>query len=254
VKRATVIGFALVLGACAATTPERESQKQVEPDMKEAARINAQLGLEYMKKGDLRLAEEKLKRAVDEDSKLALAYTGLGIVYSRRGRDDDAEDAFKKALSLAPDSPDTLNNYGSFLCQKGKTEEAERRFVKAASNFDNTKPELAWTNAAACVRAKSTDKAEDYLRAALKANPEFPDALSLFATIAYDKGEYLRARAFLQRYEAAAQPSPNTLWLRAKTEAALGDSTNARLYEELLKTKFPEARFSDPLGKPTKND
>ena len=252
-KRLLAVSFALLLCGCASKAPEDRPQRN-EPDLKQASRINAQLGFEYLRKGDLKLAEEKFKRAIDEDSNLSGGYTGLGIVYSRRGRNDDAEEAFRKALSREPDSPDALNNYGSFLCSTGKSEQAERMFLKAAKNYDNPKPELAWTNAANCIVAKQPDKAEEYLREALKANPEFPDALASFASITYQQGEYLRTRAFLQRYEAVAQPSPNTLWLRSKTEAALGDATTARLYEQLLKTKFPEARFSDPLAAPTKHD
>jgi type IV pilus assembly protein PilF len=237
---------ALALWACASSPANIPNDGR---DLTQAAKVNAQLGLEYLRKGDLKLAEEKLKRAIQEDPKLTLGYSGLGIVYSRRGQDEDSETAFKRAMSLEPNNPDVLNNYGSFLCAKGKSQEAMAMFLKAANNRDNMKTELAWTNAAACVRATDPTKAEDYLREALKANPEFADALALFATITYQKSDYLRTRAFLQRHEAVAPPSPNTLWLRSKTEAALGDATTSRLYEQLLKTRFPEARFSDPLGK-----
>jgi type IV pilus assembly protein PilF len=246
VRLAVAMLVALALSACASGPADLPNDGR---DLKQAAKINAQLGLEYLRKGDLKLAEEKLRRAIQEDPKLTLGYSGLGIVYSRRGQDEDARAAFKKALSLEPNNPDALNNYGSFLCAQGKADEAEAMFLKAASNRDNLKTELAWTNAAACARATAPEKAEEYLREALKANAEFPDALALFAIITYQKSDYLRTRAFLQRYEAVAPPSPNTLWLRYRTEAALGDATTSRLYEQLLKTKFPEARFSDPLGK-----
>lgn len=212
--------------------------------MAEAARINSQLGLEYMRKGDLKLAEEKLKRAIAQAPKLALAHAGLGMVYARRGIDDDADREFREAISLESDNPDTLNNYGSFLCSKGNTDKAEALFVKAAQNRDYAHPELAWTNAGVCLRTHAPDKAEKYFREALKVNPQFPDALSQFAVLSYDQQDYLRARGFLQRFEAVASPTAETLWLRWKTETALGDPAAAMAYEQRLKTQFPEARFS----------
>ncbi len=247
--RLAATSLMLLLAGCA-TTPS-DIPKNAEPDLKQAAKINAQMGLDYMRKGDLKLAEEKLKRAIAEDSRLTTAHAGLGILYSRRGRDEEAEASFRQAVSLEPDNPDSLNNYGIFLCGKGKADEAEKLFLKAAKNPDNPHQEVAWTNAGACIRSKEPDTTETYLREALKANPKFPDALAQFASLSYERGDYLRARAFLQRYEAVGALSPNTLWLRAKTEAALGDATTARMYEQLLKTKFPEAHFADPRSKPS---
>ena len=234
---------ASMLCACAAT-PTDEGGDISPSNMAEAARINSQLGLEYMSKGDLKLAEEKLKRAITQAPRLALAHSGLGMVYARRGVDDGADREFREALSLEPDNPDTLNNYASFLCSKGNVDKAEEMLVKAAQNRDYAHPELAWTNAGVCLRTRAPDKAEQYFREALKVNPQFPDALAHFALLSYDKQDYLRARGFLQRYEAVAAPTAETLWLRWKTEAALGDPAAAMAYEQRLRTQFPEARFS----------
>jgi type IV pilus assembly protein PilF len=243
VKRAIVLVIGSMLAACA-SNPAPETGPGANLD--QAADLNTQLGVEYMRKGELNLAEEKLKRAIAENPRLALAHSALGILYSRRGRDAEAEDEFKEAISIDPSNSDGLNNYGSFLCSKGKVDRGEELFVKAAKNLNYAQPALAWTNAGVCVRANDPDKAEGYFREALKSNPNFPDALAHFASLCYQKNDYLRARAFLQRYEAAAQPTPNTLWLRAKTEAALGDDTTARMYEQRLKTQFPEAEVADP--------
>ena len=77
--RAAAVGIILVSLAGCATRPSDVPHTTSKKDLQEAARINAQLGLDYMRRGDLRLAEEKLKRAIAEDSSLVLAHTGLGL-------------------------------------------------------------------------------------------------------------------------------------------------------------------------------
>src|SRR5258708_297387 len=124
------LAAALALYACA-STPSDQGGDISPTNMVEARRINSQLGLEYMSKGDLKLAEEKLKRAIAQAPKLALAHAGLGMVYARRGVDDGADREFREAISLEPDNPDTLNNYGSFLCSKSSAGKAEELVVKA---------------------------------------------------------------------------------------------------------------------------
>jgi type IV pilus assembly protein PilF len=237
----------LVLTACATSSGKTGAESGA--NLEEAARINTQLGMDYMRKGNVAMAEEKLKRAVAQDPKSAIAHTVLGVVYSRRGKDEEAERAFREALTLAPDNPESLNNYGIFLCSKGKLDKAEEAFLKVARNRDYPHPELAWTNAGVCLRRSNLEKAEQYLREALKINPKFPDALSQFAMLSYQKGDHLRTRAFLQRYEVVARPSAETLWLRWKTEVALGDRETARKYEQRLKTEFPEAAIPESFLK-----
>jgi type IV pilus assembly protein PilF len=231
-----LLGF--MLAACSSPSTKADDSPQM--DLEEAARINTQLGMDYLRQGNLASAEEKLKRALTQDPDLADAHVVLAILYSRKGQDDVADKHFREALSLAPNNPDALNNYGTFLCSRKRIADGEKYFIRAAQNPEFKRPELAWTNAAVCLREAQPEKSEQYLREALKANPGYPDALAQFALICYRKSDYLRARAFLQRYEAVAQPSPQTLWVRAKTEAALGDAAAAIRYEQQLKTQFPE--------------
>jgi len=247
-KRALTLLLGLSVAACAGNPLDTGEGA----NLKEAARINTQLGVDYLRKGEMNLSEEKLKRAISEDPKLALAHSALGILYSRRGRDDDAEQEFKEAVSLEPGNADSLNNYGSFLCAKGKTEDAEEMFLKAAKNKNNALPADAWANAGVCLRntPKARDRAPGYLREALKLNPKHPDALAEMAQVCYDKKDYLRARAFLQRYEVVARQTPQTLLLASQNERALGDMAAARDYERRLRKEFPESAEADGLNKP----
>ena len=246
--RAAVIAAGLALAACTTTTEQAGSGKT---DLKEAARLNTQLGIDYMRKGQYEFALEKLKKALDQDPDLATAHSSIALLYQRRGEADLAEDHYREALDLNQDDPGTLNNFGIFLCGQGEIEDAEEVFVKAAQNRDNTNPADAWANAGVCVRRepKKQEQAENYFREALKLNPRHPNALAQMAMISYDRQDYLRARAFLQRYESIAKATPQTLWIGVQTERKLGDLQSARGYERRLKTEFPEAQETYDLMK-----
>ncbi|MBI3171486.1 MAG: type IV pilus biogenesis/stability protein PilW [Hydrocarboniphaga effusa] len=214
-----------------------------EPNLEEAAKLNTQLGIDYMRKGQLDLALEKLKKALDQDPDLATAHSSIAFVYARRGENRLAEKHYRKALNRNADDPFTLNNFGVFLCGQGELEDAEKYFLKAAHSKDYATPEAALTNAGVCLRRepKQAARAEQYFREALRRNPQFPDALVQMAQLTHESGDYLRARAFLQRYESVARSTPQSLWIGARNERRLGDMQSARAYERRLKTEFPDA-------------
>lgn len=234
----------LGLAACASRADLPEGV-----DLKEAARVNMQLGVEYMRKQEMDLALIKLKRAVEQDPELVAAQSSIAYVYASTGQSAQAEKHYRKALALDPDDASVRNNFGVFLCGQGKITEAQRYFVEAATSKSYPTPEAAWTNAGVCARRQpDLEAAERYLREALKLNPKFPDALAQMAWITYQKKDYWRVRAFLQRYEAASQPTPETLWLGAMTERQLGDGDTARKYEMRLKREFPESEQAANLN------
>jgi len=246
--RAAVLVACLALAACTTTTEQTGSGKT---DLKEAARLNTQLGIDYMRKGQYEFALEKLKKALDQDPDLATAHSSIALLYQRRGETGLAEDHYREALDLNQNDPGTLNNFGIFLCGQGEIEDAEEIFLKAAQNRDNAIPADAWANAGVCVRRdpKKLDRAENYFREALQLNPRHPNALAQMAMVSYERQEYLRARAFLQRYESIAKATPQTLWIGVQTERKLGDLQTARGYERRLRSEFPEAQETYDLLK-----
>lgn len=245
---ALALGLGLALAAC--TTTEGTVRPGVEPDLEEAARINTQLGIEYLRKGEDTLALEKLKKALEQDDGQAMAHAVVAFLYQRRGEYDLADRHYRKSLSRNDEDPNTLNNYGAFLCARGEWRRAERMFLEATEIRSNTAPEDAWANAGTCLRTHEPKRAEDYLREALKINPRHSNALAQMAELTFQKKDYLRTRAFLQRYQAVARDTPQTLLLAARTERALGDQQAARGYERRLRKEFPEARENDQLGRP----
>lgn len=249
------IAAALLLALSACTTTEMQPPEgQTKPDLKEAARLNTQLGIDYMRKGEFDLALEKLEKALDQDDDLGIAHSAIALVYQRKGEAKLARKHYREALDQNADDPVTLSNYGIFLCGQGEGKEAEEIFVRAARHKDNVAPAEAWASAGVCLRSdpKARERAEGYLREALKLNPQHSTALAQMAQFSFDKKDYLRTRAFLQRYEIRSRPTAQTLWLAARTERALGDINSARSYERRLRSDFPESPEAEQLSKPGK--
>lgn len=255
--RIQVVLFAGLLAGCVTTT--EVPLPGSEPDLDEAAKLNTQLGIDYMRKGQLDLALEKLKKALEQDPDLATAHSSIAFVYARRGDNKLAEEHYREALDENSEDPFTLNNFGVFLCGQNETEDAEEYFLKAARTKDYGTPEAAWTNAGVClrreikpaVRAQQSARAEQYFREALRLNPQFPDALAQMAQLTHEAGDYLRARAFLQRYESVARATPQSLMIGARNERQLGDMQSARAYERRLKNEFPASTETRELLNPS---
>lgn len=226
-----------LLAACASNSDVPKGA-----NAKDAARINMQLGVDYARKNEFDLAIEKLNRAIKQDPDLALAHSTIAYVYASKGMNDLAEEEYRKAVSLDANDGGLRNNFGVFLCAHGKTTEALRYFMQAVASKTYTSPEVAWTNAGVCARRSGdSEAAERHFREALQANVQFPEALAQMATMAYEKKDYLRCRAFMQRYTATGQASPDVLWVASLNERQLGDVDAAQEYESRLKREFPES-------------
>lgn len=242
--RHLLTGLVLVfaLSGCVTTNEDGALVKEEGPDLVEASRLNTELGVDYMRRGLHDLALEKLQRALGQDERNAEAHTAMALLQSRRGDDDAAEKHYRRALALGGDDPSIRNNFGVFLCANGDPREAEKYLLGAARDPDYRTPQAAWTNAGVCaMQLPDIEKAERYLRKALEIDPGFPDALAQMARVSLEQKQYLKARAFLQRYERVGPPTAATLWVGARTEAALGDRAAASRYESRLRSEFPES-------------
>lgn len=246
---ATLCVLVMVLAACVSET---KGYKPVKANLPEAARINTQLGGEYARRREFEMAETKLKKAISEDETYAPAHARIAYVYAERGDPDQAAREYRRAIELDPADPDTRNDYGVFLCAHNKTAEADVNFMLAVRSPSYSTPAAAWTNAGVCARkAGDLERAEQDFRQSLATGADAPDPLALagMAQICYQKQDYLRARAFLQRYDKVGTPTPQLLALAVGNERALGDEAAARQYELKLIRLFPDSNEAAQLTK-----
>jgi len=126
-----------------------------------------------------------------------------------------------------------------FLCRQNRWQDAKPYFRRAAENPTYATPDVALTNAGMCARdAGALDEAADSFRAALTRNPTSRDALTNMMELSYQTGNYLQARAFVQRYLAAHAPTAPVLLTCVNVERALNDQSAADRCAAQLRSGF----------------
>ena len=235
---ALLAGF-LLLSACAS---QQTDVSNSENKQRKAAESNTSLGLEYMNRGQYEVALGKLKKAVKDDPGYAPAHTVMAVLYERIGESDLAGQQYREAYEADPTDGDVNNNYGVYLCQSSENNKAIDYFLRALDDPFYSSPSVALANAGSCeLRRGHVAEAEGFLRRSLKIEPEFSDALVSMAQLNYEQENYLSARAFMQRYEAVANPGAASLLLGYKIETASGDGKSAYKYKLALEYSFPNS-------------
>ena len=233
---------ALLMALLLAAPAMAQDQDQSKDPLVEAARINARLAMEYIKRDQLAVARDKVERALALNPHDLTVQLAAGLVYERLLDKKRAEKHFRLALRADAASPEAQNALGAFLCRNGEFAKGEAMFLKAAGNPLYRTPEVAYTNAGVCARsANSLERAEKYLRQALTVRSIYPETFVQLAGVLHERGNHLQARAFIERFLAAAPATADVLLLGHQIEMALNDRTAAAAFSERLHKEFPES-------------
>ena len=222
-------------------------------DKEEAARLNLDLGLGYLRQGNYNEARIKLEKSIREQPDNPTAHRALGLVYERLEDNKGAEKEYRIAVSQAPDDADALNQLAAFLCGQGEQKEALKLFDKAVTIPLYQERHIILTNAGTCAKETDLRQAQVYLRQALALKPNYPDALLQMGEISYTQQNYIQARAFVSRYMDATSPKAPVLWLGYRIEMALSDSAAADSFADQLLKGFPNSREAALLQEQRRN-
>ncbi len=192
--------------------------------------------------GQLDDARVKAQQVLKADPASGDAHTLLGLIASTNGQGADARLHYQKALDIAPNKGAYANNYGIWLCSNGRAQESLAWFDKALLDPAYPTPVTALANGGACAQqAGQLVLAEAKWRQALAIDPEMPAALSGLASLHLASGQYLDARAFVQRWLAVAPQDANALRLAIQIEQKQGDNVAAQRYRLRLQATSPGA-------------
>jgi type IV pilus assembly protein PilF len=236
---ALYLAGAAALAGCAA--PPQSAHVAPGKSPKQAAQVNEQLAIEYMRLGKLAYAREFAERAVSQDPDSANAQLTAGLVYERLEEVGKADHAFEAASRLGRNDPSIQNNYAGYLCRRHRATEGEALLLKVAKNPMYQTPEVAYLNAGVCLRGTNDLAAEGYLRQALQIRPTMPEALLQLGDLELAKDDPEQTALIVQRYLGANPASPDILWLGIQSQRKLGDETLAGEYTRRLQKEFPDS-------------
>lgn len=206
------------------------------------ARTFTELAAAYYERAQYKIALDELRKAVAADSDYGPAYNVFGLVYMDLAEDKLAEENFRRAIELNPKDSYARTNFGWFLCTRGQHEAGQAQFTEALANPLYNQPERAMINAGLCAeKAGNLLLAEQNLLKALKLQPDNPNTILKLAGLNFRQGKLEDAQRLLDRHDAMATPTAESLWLGVRVERRLGNRSQEAAYGLQLRKRFPES-------------
>lgn len=240
-----VVSLLGLLAGCVSTTTGKTIQESNDSD---AADVNYQLAIRYFQNGNYELARDRLLHSIKLNPRRGIVWSTLATTYEQLDNLRLAEEAHDKAVNLSPRDFNVQNGYAVFLCRQQRYDDAEAQFARSVKALTNDNPEVMLTNAGVCMMQKPDyAKAEDYFRQALERRPNHGESLLQMSLLEYTTEDYLRARAFLQRYRSTNAVNSGVLYLCVLIEEKLGDErARTECANELLRD-FPTSQEAKRL-------
>lgn len=244
---ALILAIMLALSACTTVSvPEGEKAPA------ERAELHTQLAANYMRRGQFEIARQELEEALKIAPRDADANFAMATLLNSQRQPKKAAKYYRDAVRYAPDNGDMRLEYGAFLCRYGDRHEGEEEIAQVLKNPAFANQGQAWFRAGECHFNQGDNvRARDALEKSLRYNKRLPPALMLLALINFEQKNYMKTRAYVQRYLAASSPNPRILYLGMKTEQVLGAKDLALDYKGRLLEQFPdsaEVRMLDRAG------
>ncbi len=252
-RRSSAAGLIAALAYCALSacaskpTPTINAMNPNKPrpvvvDETAAAKVNLQLGVGYLRQGNLPIAKEKLDRAMKQDPHNAEIHGWMGLLDERLGKDKEADKEYRTALELAPHSPMLINNYAVYLCSHHRTDQGVRYFEQAASNPLYPTPWAAYTNAGVCLRSEHRDaEAAQRFARALQSNPAYSEAVFQASDLDFAQHKYADARLLIELFLVNSPATPDLLLLAYHIAQAQNDADAQAKFAARLTKEFPNS-------------
>jgi len=198
------------------------------------------LGVGYLRNGDLPRAKEKLNKALAIDPKNGMANSALGLVFATEGENELAEQYFKKSVRYDSDSARVRNRYGAFLFAEKRYHEAVEQLSKASENtFYENRSNVFENLGVAYARIGELENADHAFSRAIRLNSEQPRALLELGEIRFEQLNYVEARDLLLRHTQVANRSPKSLWLCIRVARIFDNNDDEASCVVTLEGTFP---------------
>ena len=245
---AALLALAALLGACA--TPPGTTRTGDLPtasdltDVDRLVKVRMELAAAYFGRGQASTALDEVKQVLLARPDLPEAYNLRGLIYAEMGQLPLAEESFKRALQINPREASALHNYGWFLCQQRHYDAARVQFEQALAVPQYRDAARTLLAKGICeARAGQMAQAQQTLMKSYELDPSNPTAAFNLSEVLYRRADFERARFYIRRVNDEPQQSnAQTLWLAARIENKLGNRIGVNGIGVLLRQRYPESQ------------
>lgn len=196
-----------------------ERSREAESEYRRAIELDPKVAPAYLNLGlllldrDAAAAVAPLRKAAELVPAESRTQFLLGLALERSGKINEAADTYEKAERLNPRDFEVEFAFGRTLLRLDRAAEAEKRFRAALDLKNDSAPAQLGLANSLFVQHKA--EAAGQFEAYLKQHPQDAEARERLARIHYEREELPQALAELDRAEASAAPTLESLKLRA---------------------------------------
>lgn len=155
---------------------------------------NYRVAQQYLGGQSYLLAEQEIRKALDNVPDDPRYFELLALIYQAQGRVKHADEAYRAALQHKDVPSSALVNYSTLLLVQERYDEAIATAQRALRNSDYDKPALAHTNIGlAYLKKAALTQAAEHLRTALDYQPALPEAHHNLGLVYARSGKYDQA-------------------------------------------------------------
>jgi type IV pilus assembly protein PilF len=216
-------------------TVEAPSNNIVESKPRDRSEARIELGIGYLKQGNMIKAHENFEIALQHDPNYYRAQLSLAHYFEQVGETQSAQNLYATALKQHPDNGDVLNNYGTFLCKQKHYDQADDLFNQAIKQPSYYLIPMSYENAALCsLKSGNKKRAQEYFKRALAHQPDRPISLLNLAKLEIEDQEYTDARLKLLRFNQRYGVKKSSLNLLIELEQKTGNKSLEDRYRRRL--------------------
>ncbi|MEO0367448.1 MAG: type IV pilus biogenesis/stability protein PilW [Pseudomonadota bacterium] len=234
---------------CASVPDSGLPSSQARTPKSDKALIHAKLARGYLQQQQYAVAKTELEKALSIDSSHSESNYVMALLLLELKQYGEAQAYFEQAVESDRSNSAAAHDYGVYLCQIGRERESINYFEIATSNPLFERAELSYMRAGECLAKTGDQRAESYLRQALSINPQLRPALFRLARLNYDAGQFLSARAYIERYLSITKAQPASLLLAYRIESSSGAADVAETYRKRLLENYPGSKEAAQLRK-----
>jgi type IV pilus assembly protein PilF len=239
----------LALAGCTTTTTTTSDGAVVPTppagaaDPARRAQARLELASLYFARGQNQTALDEIRQALAARPDMPEAVGLRALVLAAMGDSAGAEASFQRASQLAPSDAGVMHNQAWFLCNERRFAEADAAFDRAIAVPRYEGVARTWMAKGACLaRASRWADAERALARSYELDPGSPVTAYNLAEVLLRRGELERARFYAGRINAVPeQVNAQSLWLAARIERRLGNTSAMTDFGRRLRDRFPQS-------------